>query len=116
MSTVKLRGVPDPEVIGIIPAGELADLGICEPVLIIEPKRFDDRQTCKLAQRYLHGATEATPAEWQACTSYRRGKCGAGGACIFEEPESAAIWQLARQWRYTTLADGSQALALQEAR
>ena len=42
MSSVHLPGVPDEEVIGIIPAGELAELGIAEPVMIIEPKWFDD--------------------------------------------------------------------------
>ena len=117
MSSVHLPGVPDPEVIGIIPAGELAELGIAEPVLIIEPRWFDDRQICTLAQRYLHGETEATPAEWQACGAYRRGQCRScigGHACIFEEPASAEIWQRAQRWQYVTMADGSRALARRE--
>ena len=117
MSSVHLPGVPDEEVIGIIPAGELAELGIAEPVMIIEPKWFDERQTCGLAQEYLHGETEATPAEWRSCSMWKPGQCrgaGAGKRCIFEEPESAPIWQLAAGWRFVTWPDGSRALARAE--
>ena len=114
MPSVHLPGVPDETVIGIFPAGELADLGLAEAVMIIEPRWFDDRQTCGIAQAYLHGEIEATPAEWRACGMYRPGRCraaGEGKRCIFEEPESAAIWQKAASWRYVTFADGSRALA-----
>lgn len=118
MTSVHLPGVPDEEVIGVIWPGELAELGIVEAVQIIEPKWFDDRQICGLAQEYLHGETEAKPSEWRSCDMYRPGKCrGAanGVPCIFEEPEeSAEIWQRARAWRFVTFADGSRALARAE--
>jgi len=117
MFKATLRGVPDAEVIGVLPAGELANLGILASVPIIEPKWADERQWCGLVQAYLHGETEAEPSEWRACRSYRDGKCGGVGhraACLFEEPESSAGWHKAKSWRYVLCHLGTRALTRRE--
>ena len=117
MSSVHLPGVPDPEVIGIIPAGELIELGILEAVPILEVKWADERQWCGLVHQYLAGEIDGRPSDWQACSSLRGGMCGGNGwkdPCLFREPESSKGWQRANQWTCVTLADGTQALARRE--
>lgn len=106
--------LPGQEVIGIIPPGELAELGIVQAVPIVAAPWFDNRQTCRLAHAYLAGAIEGRFEEYHTCSSYAAGVCrgtgGAGLVCLFHEADQAPAWAQARQWRRLRLADGSTAL------
>ena len=83
--------LPGHEVIGILPPGELVQLGIVQAVPIVSVPWFDTRQTCKLAHDYLAGAIEGRFEEYHGCSGYAAGVCrGTGGAgllCLIIETE-----------------------------
>ena len=110
----KLPGVPDAEVIGIVPPGKLVEIGIVEAVPIVSVPWFDNRQTCKVVHDYLAGTIEGRFEEYHGCSSYAAGVCrGTGGAgllCLFHEADKSLAWGLARQWQRVRLADGMTAL------
>ena len=106
--------LPGQKVIGVIPPGELAEIGIVQPVPILETTWFDERQACVLVHDYLAGEFEGHFEQYRTCSSYAAGVCrGTGGAgllCMFHEPEGSAAWQRARSWERVTTQDGSTAL------
>jgi hypothetical protein len=106
--------LPGQEIIGLIPAGQLAEQGIAQSVPIVAARWFDDRQTCKLVHDYLDGQIEGRFEEYRACKRYAAGVCactgGAGLLCLFHEPDRSLAWGLARQWQRVALPDGSSAL------
>jgi hypothetical protein len=118
--TIHLPGVPDDEVIGIIPAGELTEtLGIVVDVPIIAARAFDERQTCRFVHDYLEGRIDGRLDDFTGCTSYRAHDCRCAGAghralCLFHEVETSAAWRLARQWRRVTIDGGATALCRRE--
>ena len=114
---VPLPGVPDTAVIGVIPAGQLAELGIAVDVPILQVRWFDERQCCTTVHAYLSGDIDGTPAEYTGCSSYRDGQCGGVGwerPCLFHEPETSDGWRKARSWELVSLDDGTTALAKRE--
>lgn len=106
--------LPGHEVVGIVPSGELVELGIVQAVPIVRVPWFDNRQTCKLVHDYLDGSIEGRFEEYHGCSSYAAGVCrgtsGAGLLCLFHEADKSLAWALARQWQRVRLADGSTAL------
>ena len=106
--------LPGQEVIGVIPPGELVELGIVTAVPIVQVNWFDDRQTCKVVHDYLEGKIEGQPEEYRRCQGYAAGVCrGTGGAgllCLFHEPDHSPTWVRAKSWQRITLEDGTVAL------
>ncbi len=67
--------LPGHEVIGIVPPGELVELGIVQAVPIIKVPWSDTRQTCKLVHEYLAGTIEGRFEEYHSCSGYAAGVC-----------------------------------------
>lgn len=110
----RLPGVPDTEIIGLVPPGELIEIGVAHAVPIVSTRWFDDRQTCKLVHDYLEGEIEGRFEEYHGCKNYAAGVCagtgGAGMLCLFHEPDSSLAWGLARRWERVKTRDGTVAL------
>ena len=106
--------LPGQEIVGVIPPGELAKIGILQSVPIIAVPWFDERQTCKLVHDYLQGGIEGRLEEYSACRGFAAGVCrgtgGAGMLCLFHEPETSPAWQRARSWERVVMSDGTTAL------
>ena len=120
MTTVSLPGVPDNVVIGVIPAGQLVELGILVDVPILDMPMLDERTGCTTAHRYLAGELQGIPSDYSGCYFYRAGRCTMNGceagrprsACLFREPESGRSWDKVRQWRLLEYPDGRLVLCL----
>ena len=118
--TTHLPGVPDETVIGVIPAGQLAELGIAVDVPILAVNWLDERIGCERAHRYLGGELQGIPSDWQGCYFYQVGRCTMNGseegrprsACLFHEAESGKSWDKVRGWRLLEYPDGRQTLCL----
>jgi hypothetical protein len=106
--------LPGHRIAGLIPAGELVELGIATAVPIVAVPWSDNRQTCKLVHDYLEGAIEGRYDEYHGCKNYAAGVCaGTGGAgllCLFHESDRSLAWGLARQWQRVQAEDGAAAL------
>jgi hypothetical protein len=106
--------LPGHEIIGIIPAGNLAEYGLATAVPIVKVAWFDDRQTCKIVHDYLEGKIEGRFEEYHSCRSYAAGICagtgGAGMPCLFHESDTSLAWGLARRWQRVQTQDGAVAL------
>ena len=111
---VHLPGVPDETVIGVIPAGELAELGIAVDVPILAVKWHDERTGCATAHRYLAGELDGAPGDYTGCHFYHGARCDMNGRganpCLFHEPESGPSWGNVKRWRLLEYPDGSQAI------
>jgi hypothetical protein len=88
-----------------VQAGVIDFAGAAIP--LVEPRRFDERETCRRALRYLAGDIDGAPSDYQTCAQYRGRRCARGGLCVFHEPDSAAIWRKASTWRLLVQPDGS---------
>jgi hypothetical protein len=99
--TVTLPGIPS-----TVQAGVIDFAGAAIP--LVEPRRFDERETCRRALRYLAGDIDGAPSDYQTCAQYRAGRCTRGGACMFHEADDAMIWRRAAQWRLLIQPDGSE--------
>ena len=99
--TISLPGIPS-----TVQAGVIDFAGVSIPV--VDMQRFDERQTCGRVLRYLAGVIDGRPSDYQACAQYRGRQCTRGGACMFHEPDSAAIWRKAATWRLLIEPDGSE--------
>lgn len=110
----RLPGVPDTEIIGLVPLGELIEIGVTHAVPIVNVTWFDDRQTCKIVHDYLEGEIEGRFEEYQGCRNYAAGVCagtgGAGMLCLFHESDASLAWGLARRWQRVQTQDGKVAL------
>lgn len=104
MSAVALPGVPVVEQVGVL---NVAGLG---QIPLVDMPRFDERQCCGYVLRYLAGELEGQPADYMACKAYKGRLCkmqGGGAVCAFHEPDGAAIWRRAANWRLLVQPDGS---------
>lgn len=99
--TISLPGIPS-----TVQAGVLEFAGAAIPV--VDFPRFDERQTCGRALRYLAGDIDGAPSDYQTCAQYRARACTRGGLCAFHEPDSAMIWRRAATWRLLVQPDGSE--------
>lgn len=113
---VALPGVPDSEIIGLIPPDDLATLGILTAVPILEVTRHDERTGCRRAHRYLAGELEGIPSDYSVCHFYHGGRCDMNGRradpCLFCEAESGRSWARVREWALLEYPDGSTAVTL----
>lgn len=104
MNAVALPGVPTVAQVGVVNVEGLGQ------VPVIDMQRFDERQTCGRALRYLAGELQGEPGDYTDCAQYRGRRCTRGGLCVFHEPDGAKVWQRAAQWRLLELPDGSEAV------
>lgn len=114
--TIKLPGVPDTEIIDMIPPGAFSDLGIATAIPILKVRWFDERQHCQLAHFYDAGEIEGTPGQVQACYFFQAGgRCVKNGkraddACLFHLSPSAPEWSKLREWSLLIEPDGNIAV------
>lgn len=105
-----LPGVPDTVVVGVIPPGELAELGIFEAVPVVKLNWLDERTGCERAHRYLAGQIDGAPGDYDGCYFYSSGRCDMNGRradpCLFHEPENGRGWQKVRGWALLEFPDG----------
>ena len=115
MTAVSLPGVPDNVVIGVIPAGQLVELGILVDVPILDIPMHDERTGCSLAHRYLAGQLQGIPSDYAGCHFYHSGRCNMNGRnanpCLFHEPEAGRSWSRVKGWRLLERPDGSTCIA-----
>jgi hypothetical protein len=90
-----------------VQAGVLNVQGLGQ-VPVVDMRRFDERQTCGVALRYLAGELQGQPADYQTCAQYRGRRCARGGLCMFHEADDAPIWRKAAHWRLLIEPDGSE--------
>ena len=111
---VTLPGVPENVVIGVIPAGQLVELGILVDVPILDMPMLDERTGCERAHRYLGGELQGIPSDYSGCYFYHGGRCNMNGKaanpCLFHEPEAGRSWDKVRWWRLLEYPDGSTAI------
>lgn len=100
--TTSLPGIPNE-----VQAGVLNVQGLGQ-VPVVEMRRFDERQTCGRALRYLAGDIDGAPSDYQTCAQYRGRQCTRGGRCMFHEADDAPIWRAAATWRLLVQPDGSE--------
>ena len=116
MATVSLPGVPDNVVIGVIPAGQLVELGILVDVPILDMPMHDERTGCAAAHRYLAGELQGIPSDYTGCYFYHAGRCSMNGrnanACLFHEAETGRSWAKVKRWALIEWPDGSTAITL----
>jgi len=116
MTTVSLPGVPDNVVIGVIPAGQLVELGILVDVPILDMPMHDERTGCKAAHRYLAGELQGIPSDFDGCYFYSAGRCSMNGRaanpCLFHEPEASRSWAKVKRWALLEYPDGSTCITL----
>ena len=115
MTTIFLPGVPDNVVIGVIPAGQLVELGILVDVPILDMPMHDERTSCARAHRYLAGELDGAPTDFNGCHFYHSGRCSMNGRnanpCLFHEPEGGRSWSRVKGWRLLERPDGSTCIA-----
>lgn len=111
---VTLPGVPDNVVIGVIPAGQLVELGILVDVPILDMPMHDERTGCERAHRYLAGELQGTASDFDGCHFYQGGRCSMNGKranpCLFHEPESGRSWDKVKWWCLLEYPNGSIAI------
>ena len=114
MATVSLPGVPDNVVIGVIPAGQLVELGILVDVPILDMPMHDERTGCAAAHRYLAGELQGIPSDYTGCYFYHAGRCSMNGrnanACLFHEAETGRSWAKVKRWALLEWPDGRTAI------
>lgn len=113
---VRLAGVPDATLSSFVRFMDGQD-PLNVPVITVP--WMDERQTCKIVHEYLAGDRQGTPDDWIECSLLKHGYCSMNGKqmrspCLFEEHDDSEGWQKARQWEYTTAADGRRILKLKE--
>ena len=116
MATVSLPGVPDNVVIGVIPAGQLVELGILVDVPILDMPMHDERTGCDRAHRYLAGELQGIPSDFNGCYFYSSGRCSINGRnanpCLFHEAEAGRSWARVKEWALLECPDGSTCITL----
>lgn len=100
--TTSLPGIPD-----TVQAGVLNVQGLGQ-IPVVAMRRFDERQTCGRALRYLAGDIDGAPSDYQPCAQYRARACARGGLCVFHEADDAPIWRAAATWRLLIEPSGSE--------